>query len=587
MPTYLPQFFRTFGKYFPFLLLSLLILLSLPDSGPRNAGAFATTTSFDSLEIHVINVGWGASIFVRGPNGTKILIEAGNTGKGKGKVVPYLKSIGILPIDTLDYTIAGHQHSDHLGGMSEVVDSGYTVRYKNYYNGSTYSTTAVTRWKNAAMLTPAGALDTIPVGKQIDLGNGAKLTCIARNGKIIGGGTVAVSDENDRSIAALIQYGGFDFLWASDLGGGSESCTGRYTASQVDVETAVITAISPGGAHPMISSGGIDVLYVNHHGSESSTNSNWMNMSRPAVAVISTGSGQTSGWDFPRINVVDHVLLAQSSSCVTVPPALVLQTEEGNPTGSSTSYDGYCVGDIVIKTDGVSKFRVSADGAVTEGPDERIAAGLPRLFDLDDPGPLPVELASFNAMPSGLGAELRWTTSTEVNSERFDIQRSDVSGQQSAVGIQPSAARWVTVASVAAHGTSTSVQSYSYDDMDVPAGSYVYRLKQIDLDGSFKYSSVVNVEVGLAPKVFSLSQNYPNPFNPSTSIQFTVPSDGRASLKVFDVLGREVATLVDDEVKAGVYRQATFDASKMPSGIYFARLQFGQKQLLKKMVFAK
>src|SRR5947208_16931492 len=142
------------------------------------------------------------------------------------------------------------------------------------------------------------------VGQQIALGNGATLTFVAVNGRIIGGGTVSVSDENDRSIAVLIKYGGFDYLWASDLGGGTidEACTGRFTSSQVDVETSVITAISPGGAFPLISSQGIDVLHVNHHGSESSTNKNWMNLSRPAVAVISTGHGQSTGWDSPPID---------------------------------------------------------------------------------------------------------------------------------------------------------------------------------------------------------------------------------------------------------------------------------------------
>ncbi|HTP81142.1 MAG TPA: T9SS type A sorting domain-containing protein, partial [Bacteroidota bacterium] len=101
-------------------------------------------------------------------------------------------------------------------------------------------------------------------------------------------------------------------------------------------------------------------------------------------------------------------------------------------------------------------------------------------------------------------------------------------------------------------------------------------------------SAITAVSPVAAPAYsFRLRQNYPNPFNPSTTIQFTVPSDGRASLKVFDILGREVATLVDGEVKAGVLQQATFDASKMSSGIYFARLQFGGKQLMKKMLLLK
>src|SRR5262245_37285062 len=352
---------------------------------------FSTAIAFgQNLEIHYINVGWGDSVFVKGPDGTTVLLEAGNTGMGASRVVPYLLSIGIQPANGLDYMIGGHQHCDHIGGLDEVIYAGYDVRIQSYYNGSSYQSSCVTSWNAAAAGTTAGTPVVPTAGSQIPLGNGARLVFIAVNGSIAGGGTVSVSDENDRSIAVLVQYGGFDWLWASDLGGGSidNTCTGRST-TQVDVETAVVQAISPGGAFPLISSGGIDVLHVNHHGSESSTNKNWMNYSNPAVAVIATGAGQSEGWDFPRKDVLEHVLLAQATACITAPPAFVLQTEEGSPTGSLTSFAGYSVGDIRVTTDGSTGFTVSADGAVTEGPNEVAAAGLPRTFMLDDGPPPP------------------------------------------------------------------------------------------------------------------------------------------------------------------------------------------------------
>ncbi len=354
------------------------------------ASLFVATAAWgQQLEIHQINVGWGESMLVKGPDGTTVLLDAGDTGKGSARVVPYLQSIGLPPATGLDYTIAGHQHCDHIGGMDEVVNAGYNVHYGNYYNGSSYSSSCADTWRAAAATTSGGALRVPLVGDQIPLGGGATLTFIAVNGQIIGGGTVSVSDENDRSIAVLIKYGGFDHLWGSDMGGGTidGSCTGRST-SQVDVETAVIQAISPGGAYPLISAGGIDVLHVNHHGSESSTNMNWMNLSRPALALIGTGAGQTSGWDFPRKDVVEKVLLAQATACISAPPAFVLQTEEGSPSGTNTSFAGYSVGDIRVTTDGSTGFTVSADGAVTEGPNEVAAAGLPQTFSLDD-GPAP------------------------------------------------------------------------------------------------------------------------------------------------------------------------------------------------------
>lgn len=369
------------------------------------------------LEIHYINVSWGGSVFVKGPNGTTVLLEAGNTGRGTNRVVPYLQSIGIMPANGLDYTVAGHQHCDHIGGLDEVIQAGYNVHIKNYYNGSSTTSTCVTGWNSAAATTTAGTPVSVPVGTVIDLGNGARLTVVARNGSIIGGGSVSVSDENDRSIAVLIQYGGFDYLWASDMGGGNidESCTGRFTSSQTDVESSVIQAISPGGAFPLISSGGIDVLNVNHHGSESSTNKNWMNLSQPAVAVISVGSGQGSNFELPRIDVVEHVLLAQATACITVPPALVLQTEEGAPAGAQTSFAGFSVGNIKITTDGISTFTVSADGAVTSGPNEVAAAGLPRTIGLDDvaapPDTTPPVISNVQATAiTASGATITWTT---------------------------------------------------------------------------------------------------------------------------------------------------------------------------------
>src|SRR5439155_1613669 len=92
----------------------------------------------------------------------------------------------------------------------------------------------------------------------------------------------------------------------------------------------------------------------------------------------------SSGWDLPRIDVVEHVLLAQASACFTVPPALVLQTEEGAPAGSLTSYAGFSVGNVKVTTDGVNGFTVSADGAVSQGPNELATSGLPWTLALDD-----------------------------------------------------------------------------------------------------------------------------------------------------------------------------------------------------------
>ena len=348
--------------------LSLSLLLSLP-------------LAAQNLEIHTINVGWGASVLVIGPDGTTVLLDGGNTGKGTNRVVPYLQAVGIQTTDGLDYVIAGHQHCDHIGGLDEVINAGYDVHVANYYNGSSATSTCVTGWNTAAASTTAGAAVSMPVGTVINLGSGATLTCIVRNGSIIGGGSVSVSDENDRSIGILIQHGGFEYIWASDLGGGSDACTGRST-SQTNVETTMINAISPGGASPLISAGGIDVMHVNHHGSESSTNPTYYNTASPEVAVISVGAGQTTGFDLPRIDTVDDVLLG--TGCVTAANSLVLQSEDGSPSGTNTSFTGYSVGNIVVTTDGQTHYTVDADGAVSQGSNEYASSGLPQTNVIDD-----------------------------------------------------------------------------------------------------------------------------------------------------------------------------------------------------------
>jgi hypothetical protein len=171
---------------------------------------------------------------------------------------------------------------------------------------------------------------------------------------------------------------------------------------------------------------------------------------------------------------------------------------------------------------------------------------------------VPVELTSFTASADYGVVELSWITSTETNNQGFEVQRS--------IGSE-----FETIAFVDGHGTTTETQIYSYIDRNVKAGSYTYRLKQVDFDGSFNYSKVVEVNV-LAPAVFALDQNYPNPFNPSTMISFRLAIDSKVSMKVFNVLGQEVANLLNGNLVAGSH-QVNFDASSLNSGVYMYRIE--------------
>ncbi len=190
--------------------------------------------------------------------------------------------------------------------------------------------------------------------------------------------------------------------------------------------------------------------------------------------------------------------------------------------------------------------------------------------------PYPVELKSFTATVKGNNVKLNWATATEVNNYGFEIQRSVINGQRS---------EFETIGFVQGHGNSNSTKYYSYIDNPFEKGSYSYRLKQIDLDGSFKYSEAVTVDLGAVNR-FALKQNYPNPFNPTTEISFDVPKESRVKLSVYNALGQKVADLLNEKLSAGTHH-VRFDGSNLTSGIYFYRMQSNGFTAIKKMILMK
>ena len=197
--------------------------------------------------------------------------------------------------------------------------------------------------------------------------------------------------------------------------------------------------------------------------------------------------------------------------------------------------------------------------------------------------PLPVELVSFTAAAKGTSVVLSWNTATEFMCYGFSLERRIVSFQLPASSVE----QWTSVGFVRGHGTTASTNKYFFLDNGLSSGEFAYRMKQIDQDGKFKYTSELDVTIGTVPSSFSLDQNYPNPFNPSTKVEFTVPAEGRASLKVFNSLGQEIASLFDGIAKGGEYQQSVFDGTNFASGIYFLRLQYDGKQLIRKMLLMK
>ncbi len=189
-------------------------------------------------------------------------------------------------------------------------------------------------------------------------------------------------------------------------------------------------------------------------------------------------------------------------------------------------------------------------------------------------GPLPVELSLFTATLTKSEINLFWKTETEVDNYGFDVER------------RIDETEWISISFIPGHGNSNSPKEYSYTDKELFAGGskFHYRLKQIDSDGSFEYSEVVEVEV--VPDQFELSQNYPNPFNPSTTIQFSLPVQSQLRINLYNMLGELVRTIAEGTYEKG-YHKVVVDAANLPSGTYVYRLESNAFVQVKKMILLK
>jgi photosystem II stability/assembly factor-like uncharacterized protein len=188
-------------------------------------------------------------------------------------------------------------------------------------------------------------------------------------------------------------------------------------------------------------------------------------------------------------------------------------------------------------------------------------------------GGLLVELTSFTATSNGKEVILSWSTASEINNQGFEIQRSTE-------GVE-----YFTVGFVNGHGTTTEQQNYSYSDKNLDNGKYFYRLKQVDYDGSYDYSDVVEVE-WRAFNSYLLEQNFPNPFNPTTTIGYGLQNKSNVKITILNAIGEEVAVVLNEEREAGFHR-VEFNAANLPSGVYFYQLRAGDFVETKKMILLK
>lgn len=259
-------------------------------------------------------------------------------------------------------------------------------------------------------------------------------------------------------------------------------------------------------------------------------------------------------------------------------------TDYGNTWVAQSTFNGYNMwgvhvqptdGNVVIagcyscgtswrsKNNGQTWTQISIGGSnyqyVIADSMTQFAAQSNGFYKLESQYFVPVELSSFSAEVSGNDVILNWTTATELNNQGFEIEHSIDNQNFNKIGFVPG------------FGTTTEMKSYSFRVSDISSGIHYYRLKQIDFDGTFTIFNSVEV-TGPMPNTFVLNQNHPNPFNPSTTISFAIPVEANVTIKLFNMLGQEVAKITEGNFQAGSHN-INFNAQNLTSGAYIYTLE--------------
>ncbi|MGE5498880.1 MAG: T9SS type A sorting domain-containing protein [Syntrophothermus sp.] len=292
--------------------------------------------------------------------------------------------------------------------------------------------------------------------------------------------------------------------------------------------------------------------------------SNGVNM--PVRALAAYGNDIYAGGDFTRLG--DSTIVNRIARWNTSSGSWSTLTD-GSTVGVNGSVNALAVNSMEGKLYAGGTFTIAGTCSTAS-----------RIAKMSDSGnPLPVELASFEAGLKGTKAVLNWRTVTETNNFGFDVERSVSANSANSNPL------FEKIGFVKGCGNSNSPVSYSFTDMSINSeGLYIYRLRQTDIDGRFKYSGTA--EIFYRAVSLDLSQNYPNPFNPVTVINYRIGQDSRISINIYNSLGEKVIALADEYKTAGSY-SVDFNASGMPGGIYYYILKTDMGIMTGKMIHLK
>ena len=311
------------------IISTLFFLVACASSTQQPVKVAASPEKTKTLEIHVINVGQGDSFLIVSPSGKKVLIDAGNTGRGAGFVLPYLQSQNI---SSIDYIVATHFHSDHIGGLDEVVNGlgGSThILSAAFDRGGSYDSGAFRDYLKSI----GDKRKTISPGQTIDLGDDVNMKCIASNGDIPTGRVYSGTDENTLSVVFVLKCHSFDMYFGGDSNSAIEPSLAPYA-------------------------GDVDVYKVSHHGSATSSTQQLLDYLKPEVSVIAVGNGNTYGHPNPRTLsrlIAMNSYIYQTESGSDVPPVGKGEIANGNfkivTDGDSYTISGASLNTVTRLTD--------------------------------------------------------------------------------------------------------------------------------------------------------------------------------------------------------------------------------------------
>jgi len=310
---------------------------------------------------------------------------------------------------------------------------------------------------------------------------------------------------------------------------------------------------------------------------------------------MTTGSGINVSGNAENIPIIAHNeiygnwwgITIQNGSTIQAGP----QPDIGNLTNISTDDDGYnmiynnvqgtniydlfnnCSNDIYAQNNDWRVYdSVAVDGHIVHKTDDPLRGN---VFFMPFSQFIPVELGTFNLIIADNSVLVEWSTASEKNNSGFLLERRGFK-----------ALEWSKVANITGKGTSTEPSYYSFTDFPLLNGLYEYRLTQIDFNGSSKIVAEKYIEFNSFAKSFELMQNFPNPFNPATVISYSLATDSKVNLTVYDVIGNEIAILVNQEQKSGYY-SIPFSGVNLVSGVYFYKLETDKFSSIKKLILMK